>query len=119
MSRPPRPWRSPAPRSGWAVGGPLLHETRKDVPPQCLEPFRVPEEFRHLDEDVVAQGLRLVGRLPEVADIRLEVVHVLQQHAAGDPAADAGRLVLREVDARCGAKHTQDRVEVSAFVRLG
>ena len=35
------------------VGGPPLHQAREDAPPEGLEPFRVPEELRHLDEDVV------------------------------------------------------------------
>jgi hypothetical protein len=44
------------------------------------------------------QSLRFVGRLPEVPDIRPEVVDLLQEHTASDPAADGGWLVLREID---------------------
>ena len=101
------------------VGGPLLHEAREDAPPESFEPFRVPEESRHVNEDVVVQGLRFVRRLPEVLGIRFEVVGLLQEHAAGDPASDARRLVLREIGAGDGAHDTEDGADVGPFLQLG
>ena len=59
-----------------------------------------------------------MGRLLQVPDIRREVVDLLQEHAAGNPAPDAGRLVLGEIDARGGAQHTEDGADVSPFFRL-
>ena len=100
------------------VGGPLLQESREDAPPEGRVTFRVPEESRHLDQDVVVERLGLPGRLPEKTDIRLEVVDLLEQHAAGDPAPHGAWLVLREIDAGRGAEGPEDGGDVVATHRL-
>ena len=92
----------------------LVHEAREDALPERLEALRVAEELGHLDEDVVVQGLRFGGGLPEVLGIRLEVVDPLQEHAPSDAAPDAGRLVLGEIDAGGAAQDAKDSAEVGA-----
>ena len=58
------------------------------------------------------------GRLPKKTDIRLEVVDLLEQHAAGDPAPHAAWLVVREIDAGRGAEGPEDGGDVVAALRL-
>ena len=64
------------------------------------------------------QGLRFVGGLPEVPDIRPQVIDLLQEHAAGDSAPDARRFVLRKIDAGDRAQDTEDDADVRLFFRL-
>ena len=58
------------------------------------------------------QGLRFTGRLPEMLGVRPDVVDLLQEHPAGDPAPDGTHLVSREIDAGGRAQGPEDDTDV-------
>jgi hypothetical protein len=72
-----------------------------------------------VDEDVLVEGENLVGLGLEDGQILRQVVDAAQRHAAGEPALQGRRLVVREVDADAAAHESEDLPERRLVVLAG
>ena len=65
---------------------------------QQLERFRFAKELGYMDQDVMIEVLDLVGTLLEQLDVLGKGGHLVQNHAALEPAFDRRLFVLGKVD---------------------
>ena len=84
------------------------------------ERFRLPKEAGHVNEEVLAERLRLGGVLFEVRGIPFEAFRLLEDHPAGDAPLNRSGLVEAEIDAGGGSERMEDlRESPCVFGRLG
>ena len=79
------------------VGVPIREESRNDFLPQNLEGLGITEEAGHADEDVLAEGFRLLRVFPQQRDVFAESPGFVHRHAALDAAQDGVRFVGAEI----------------------
>ncbi len=90
-------------------------QPREHVPGQDLEGLRIAEERGDVDQQVLVQGLDLLGVALEVCGVILEPFDLEQRHAPPGAAQQSRLLVEVEVVARGGLHQREDRVEAAAL----
>src|ERR1700722_4232980 len=98
------------------IGLALVQNIRDDVALEILESFRVPEEGRHIDQQVAIQRLhfRVIGF--QALQVGSRGLQFVQNHAALDAPAERTGFVLREVNSG-GALYTTEDASQLRFVR--
>lgn len=96
-SMPPHRWSMPAPRP--AGTAPVLHPAGGGAALffQRGKGVEVPEEAGYPDQELLEQDIDFLGILPEVTEIRVDIVNLVDCHASLNSASNRLRLVLGEV----------------------
>ena len=89
----------------------ILQEPGKHLFRQRPKGVRVAEKAGHIDEQVLVQGLHLVGMLLEKQHVLVHPIHLVQEHAPLDAPADGRVLVIGEVHSGVRAQQDENLVE--------
>src|SRR5262249_14195936 len=65
---------------------------------QALKDFRIAKETGDIDEHIAVEGLDLLRITVEQFHVVVQLAHLIDVHAADDPAPDGGALVFDEVN---------------------
>jgi hypothetical protein len=101
------------------VGRAILEQRGEDLAPERLEERAVAEEVGDVDQDVVVERLDLDRALLEQNEVIGERLHLVEQHAAEDPALDRRLPVEREIDLARGAEHVEHLLQILAGFDVG
>jgi hypothetical protein len=90
---------SRAPDANRSASALLLQDLGEHVLAEPVVDLRVPEERRHVDEDLLEQRRRLRAIVAQPLHVVVQRGQPVQGHPARQAAPDAGELVVAEVDA--------------------
>ena len=84
-----------------------------------LERFRIAEELRDADQEVLKQIVKLAQVAAEQSDVRFDAVDSSKRHPALDPPFDRRPFVVGEVDLLAGPKQVEDLLNgIPLFERI-
>ena len=98
---------------------PVLNESGKYFLLQGFEGFRVAEERRDIDKEVVIERIDFVRIVAKMAEIHFQAVGLREHHTARDPPADCAEFIIRKIDVRPVADEEKDFLQVVLTDRLG
>ncbi len=67
---------------------PVFYEAGENLPLEHLEYFRIPEEARHVDQDILVKRLGLGRMFPQIGRVSGEARSLVQHHAPQDAPPD-------------------------------
>ena len=92
------------PEAERGAGRAIFEEPDHDLFFHHGESLGVAEEAGHIDEQIAEEGFHLFGAFREVGDVVIELIDLVEGHAALDATVDRARFVEREVVAGLGAE---------------